>query len=146
MKKRACRHHCDRCNLGFETWYRYTTHVSSRGHLEKELATMENVRLVEDEYLPESDFVMTADDENDGLFTTFEEERIEFEPPEFADTELSSDDEELSENGDTSEITDQMPNDDSNFFPFPSEIFFLLYSYAHNTSRPKVHNKLWLFL
>ena len=24
------------------------------------------------------------------------------------------------------------------YYPFPSEIFFLLYSYAHNTSRPKV--------
>ncbi len=42
-------------------------------------------------------------------------------------------------------------NQQNAYFPFPSEVFFLLYSYAHNTSRPKVitiqsHLKLWLII
>ena len=73
------------------------------------------------------------------MCVTLEYESDATEPECFPDTEFSSDEEELFDCGDTSDIVlNQITNHDSGFFPFPSEIFFLLYSYAHNTSRPKV--------
>ena len=78
MKKRVCRHHCELCNLSFETWDRYSVHFQLRGHLVNELNSSEK-----------------------------------------QDIELVGDDQ-------------------PSFYPFPSELFFLLYSYAHNVSRPKV--------
>lgn len=145
MKKRACRHCRDLCNLSFETWYRYNTHASTRGHLWKEVtSTVGNVQLEENEIVPESDCVLEVD--NDQLLTTLEQDNFGREPELFSDTELSSegsDEEELSGCEDTQDILlDQISNNDSNFFPFPSEIFFLLYCYAHNTSRPKVKHVL----
>ena len=40
-------------------------------------------------------------------------------------------------------MTQQRIND---YFPFPSEIFFLLYSYTHNISRPKVFLRCYIII
>ena len=140
MKKRSCRHYCDLCGLSFETWYRYNTHASTRSHIWKEVtSTAGSVQLIEEELVSESDCVLEVD--NDDLHTTLEEDHFERELELSSDTELNyaGSDEELSNCEDARDILlDQASNKGSDFFPFPSEIFFLLYSYVHNTSRPKV--------
>ena len=50
--------------------------------------------------------------------------------------DLSDFEEESNANGDSKNV--QPPSECGLYFPFPLEIFFLLYSYAHNVSRPKV--------
>ena len=68
MKKRVCRHHCELCNLSFETWDRYSVHFQSRGHLVNgKTSTWENPALVPDykilttqvHFLPTKIFVLT---------------------------------------------------------------------------------------
>ena len=145
MKKRACRYHCDLCNLSFETWYRYSTHVSARGHLLKELSApvTANIQLVVDEPVAQEDTVLGLDDEESGLYTTFQvadtDTDTDTEQEHWQSLELSSD-EDASLDCDPPNMnhSSDLTTENLSFFPFPSEIFFLLYSYAHNTARPKV--------
>lgn len=143
MKKRTCRHHCDICVVNFESWDRYSVHLTSRRHRMKQLATRtttQNIQLVsdasecptdlyQDEFLflqePECHEVRLEDNSDDsGSYDIF----CDF---------TSSDSEEES---DSDNAILQRPPEHGNglYFPFPSEIFFLLYSYVHNVSRPKV--------
>ena len=146
MKKRACRHRCDTCEVNFESWDRFSVQLTSRGHRMKELATTtQNVQLVSDvfdsstglcdsqDYFlfmqePLCDDDSNSDSEYDDAFGDF--------------GSFSSDSEEES-NGDRENV--QRPTERGLYFPFPSEIFFLLYSYAHNVSRPKVKLLLYAF-
>ena len=43
-----------------------------------------------------------------------------------------------SSDGDIDINVSRRPRQQDSYFPFPSKIFFLLYSYVHNISRPKV--------
>lgn len=139
MKKRACRH-CELCSLSFETWDRYSTHVLSRGHYANELGNAaHNVLLVSDEQVP-GDLVA---DNNEELFgwdmNYFEFDNGEFDQPSSDENDLSDSDISSSEASDADSPADaNAPLSQVSYYPFPSEIFFLLYSYAHNTSRPKV--------
>lgn len=54
---------------------------------------------------------------------------------------LSDFEEESNANGDSENV--QPPSERGLYFPFPSEIFFLPYSYVHNVSRRKV---LFIFI
>ena len=49
---------------------------------------------------------------------------------------FSDSEEESNANGDSENVP--RPSEHGLYFPFPSEIFLLLYSYVHNVSRPKV--------
>ena len=57
---------------------------------------------------------------------------------------VSSDENDLSDSDNISETSgspqaeQEASTQPDSYFPFPSEIFFLLYSYAHNITRPKV--------
>ena len=42
---------------------------------------------------------------------------------------------------DEEDISLYYEEDAENFFPFPSELFFLLYCYVHNVMKPKVSKK-----
>lgn len=144
MKKRVCRHHCNLCNVSFETWERYSVRVSSTGHLVKELpsaAMASNIQLVPDEEVL-GDLVLDDDDEVFRLEKTSATELQqdwEYTGIDAEYTGIDSDDEDLSDIDNTSEpLRETFSGDKSSHFPFPSEIFFLLYSYAHNISRPKV--------
>ena len=144
MKKRVCRHHCNLCNVSFETWERYSVRVSSTGHLVKELpsaAMASNIQLVPDEEVL-GDLVLDDDDEVFRLEKTSATELqqdFEYTGIDAEYTGIDSDDEDLSDIDNTSEpLRETFSGDKSSHFPFPSEIFFLLYSYAHNISRPKV--------
>ena len=138
MKKRACRHYCSLCNLSFETWDRYSTHVLSRGHHANELGNAaHNVLLVSDEQFP-GDLVEDNKEELFGWNTNyFELGNGEFDLPSSDENDLSASDI-LSEASDASANIAVGKDPALSYYPFPSEIFFLLYSYAHNTSRPKV--------
>ena len=50
----------------------------------------------------------------------------------------TSEDDSLYDEEDESEGDNE---DAENFFPFPSELFFLLYCYVHNVMKPKVSKK-----
>ena len=129
MKRRACRHHCGLCNLSFETWSRYSMHVSSRNHLGKEAtARTENIQLVVDELVPKSDYILRSDDENDVMCTTLEYENDTMELECFPGAEFSSNGEELFDCGHTSDIVlTQITNDDSGFFSIPiGDIFSVI--------------------
>ena len=70
---------------------------------------------------------------NNTQFKSVGETSEEMDP--FCDVDSDITDVEADSDGEIFNTTQQMLND---YFPFPSEIFFLLYSYAHNISRPKV--------
>jgi hypothetical protein len=116
----------------------YSTHVLSRGHLGKEITSAEhNIELVPEEQA----LVKLVSDaaERFGLHTVYtaelEDEYLRASP----DENDQSDGDNFSESSDVSCADEDASEEMSRgYFPFPSEIFFLLYSYAHNVSKPKV--------
>ena len=162
MKKRACRLYCDLCHLSFESYERYSSHASHRGHVVNEIqagkASINNIELEDDDDVLQNVVLEDDWDSSDG-------ENDECEGQSESSASLESDRESLFgrdsdvNGGDTySTASDRPPfemddstsdstEDDSHdtdeelgadVFPFPSEIFFLLYCYAHNVTRPKV--------
>lgn len=142
MKKRVLRYSCDACQLHFETWERYTIHSGSRAHLVQSLQTPAyDVQLdeVEHQNISEAEWL----------------DRPFYDVAEQEDACLSED--EFTRDSESDMETDEFyvfhdQNDEQYeyrrgaYFPFPSEIFFLLYSYAHNISRPKVMTDYTLLL
>lgn len=143
MKKRACRHRCDICAVNFESWDRFSVHLTSRGHRMKQLANTtatENIQLVSDAF----ESITNQFNGQDEMFfvqeTLYDDNSYENISGSESDDTFSvfdslSDFEEES-NGDSENVP--RPSQHGLYFPFPSEIFFLLYSYVHNVSRPKV--------
>ena len=138
MKKRACRHYCESCNLSFETWDRYSSHVLWRGHTANALPHASNdIQLFSEEPAPGE----LVSDDND-FFYLNNEYTLELEDENF--NVVSSDENDLSDSDNISETSgspqaeQEASTQPDSYFPFPSEIFFLLYSYAHNITRPKV--------
>ena len=148
MKKRACRHRCDICAVNFESWERCSVHLTSRGHRMKQLATAtatENIQLVSDRYecfthecIGQDDFLFAEEPSYDD--TSFENISDSDSNDTFSVFDNLSDFEEESD-GDSEKLP--RPSQQGSYFPFPSEIFFLLYSYVHNVSRPKVLSVLF---
>ena len=143
MKKRACRHRCDICAINFELWDRFSVHLTSRGHRMKQLATTtttENIQLVSDAF---ESFTEQCDGQDEFFFVreplykdaSYDNISDSESDDTFGVFDSLSDFEEES-NGDSENV--QRPSEHGLYFPFPSEIFFLLYSYVHNVSRPKV--------
>ena len=135
----SLRHLCSH----FESWARFSVHLTSRGHRMKQLATAtatDNIQLVSDRYECFTDQCFGQDNflfEEEPCYNDTSFENIS--DSESNDTcsvfDNLSDFEEES-NGDSEELP--RPSEQGPYFPFPSEIFFLLYSYVHNVSRPKV--------
>ena len=149
MKKRVCRYRCDICRVNFESWDRFNIHSASRAHRIRELQRTQNdeqVNILNEQ--PTHDVVLCGN--GDGLLTPDPVQHIPaVGPEENVDEDVTSTDDidEYFSDVDVSECEssdDDIENDyltakqKSAFFPFPSEIFFLLYSFAHNISRPKV--------
>lgn len=155
MKKRTCRHYCSPCKLNFESWARYEVHVSSRRHSVNELQISSNNSL-DTEILHDiiDENVIPADDNCDSLEQDYPQRN--FEESYFVPEDTCSDTEttDLDEREDTplpspineSQSSSNINDDAGEYFPFPSELFFLLYCYVHNISRPKVSRKPVLFL
>ena len=151
MKKRVCRHHCELCNLSFETWDRYFVHFQSRGHLVNELNSSEkqDIELVGDDHFP-GDLDPFAEDRDVDMGkprTCARLQNSDYPAGTLsAEEEISSDNESDDGGGDDATTSnfqgsfsaDEKTDGQPSFYPFPSELFFLLYSYAHNVSRPKV--------
>lgn len=150
MKKRPCRFRCDLCRVNFESLDRFSAHLTSRAHLIQKLQTaQQEVQLFADEI--STDNLGLCDDEN-GLLVLdhlFEQEFLNVDD-EMLGSESSFDDsdtyldefisgvsDDSSSDGDIDNVA-RRPRKQDSYFPFPSEIFFLLYSYVHNISRPKV--------
>ena len=72
-----------------------------------------------------------SDNEQNSGFGSSEDESVSLSDIE----NIENGTENSSENGEFEQHGDQ----ETDMFPFPSEIFFLLYCYAHNVSRPKVN-------
>ena len=109
----------------------------------KHLATAtgnQNIQLVSERYecftdqcIGQDDFLFVEEPLN--VHTSFENISDSESNDSFSVFDNLSDFEE--ESNDDSENLPQ-PSEQGPYFPFPSEIFFLLYSYVHNVSRPKV--------
>ena len=159
MKKKTCRHYCRACRLSFEDTKRYEIHLSSRRHIVEVNLSSDNSRetfLVRDENLDEETILCADEDEyfvneyfacneSEGernpteLNQLGDEDRQEMFSSRNERQENFSDDFNESENCD--EFGEENDSDDdsaTNFYPFPSKIFFLLYCYVHNICRPKV--------
>ena len=139
MKKRACRHRCDICAVNFESWERFSVHLTSRGHRMKQLATAtatQNIQLVSDRYECFPDQCVHQDDflfEEEPLHDATSFENIsDSESNETCSLFDNLSDFEEESNGGNDELP--RPSEQGSYFPFPSEIFFLLYSYVHNVS------------
>ncbi len=140
MKKRVCRRRCESCGINFETLQRFSIHLASRAHLMQGLQTQANdILLVSDDDITLSadawDFEdrslvpVTAELNLVGIESLSHEENLmdmDVDMDGFSDTSDAEVD------GESSTTRNQQ----NAYFPFPSEVFFLLYSYAHNTSRP----------
>ena len=149
MKKRVCRYRCDICRVNFESWDRFNIHSASRAHHIRELQTTQNdEQMIILNEQPTDDVVLCGN--GNGLLTPDPVQHIPGAGPEVnfdEDVSYTDDIDEHFSDVDVSECDsgdDDIENDYSTakqksaFFPFPSEIFFLLYSFAHNISRPKV--------
>jgi hypothetical protein len=129
---------------------RFSAHLTSRAHLIQKLQTaQQEVQLFPDEI--STDNLGLSDGEN-GLLVLdhlFDQEFLNVDD-EMLDNESSFDDsdsyldefisgvsDDSSSDGDIDNVS-RRPRQQDSYFPFPSEIFFLLYSYVHNISRPKV--------
>ena len=89
----------------------------------------ENGLLVLD-HLFEQEF-LNVDDEMLGSESSFDDSDT------YLDEFISGVSDDSSSDGDIDNVA-RRPRKQDSYFPFPSEIFFLLYSYVHNISRPKV--------
>ena len=127
-------------------------HLTSRGHRIKQLTTAtatENIQLVSDRYecfthqcIGQDDFLFTEEPSYDD--TSFENISNSNSIDTFSVFDNLSDFHDFGEesDGDNSKKLPR-PSEQGSYFPFPSEIFFLLYSYVHNVSRPKVLSVLF---
>ncbi|CAB3981829.1 PREDICTED: uncharacterized protein LOC109581930 [Paramuricea clavata] len=139
MKKRVCRHHCKCCGINFETSERFSIHLASRAHFMQGLQTpADDIQLVSDNNI--TLFVDAEGFQDRSLVPdTTEQNLVGLESP--SDEENPMDMDGFSDTSDA-EVDGKISlttcrNQEHAYFPFPAEIFFLLYSYAHNISRPK---------
>ena len=150
--KKACRYRCEICEVNFETLDRFSVHLASRGHLICKLQNnaANGIRLdKEDDIALSNDAESTEvfpeivlDVQDTSHFESEEESSMEMDP--FSDVESIITDVGADSDGEIFKNTTQQRLND--YFPFPSEIFFLLYSYAHNISRPKVFLRCYIII
>lgn len=156
MKKRACHYHCKTCRLSFEDIKRYGIHLSSRRHFVEDISSADNSGeklLVQDENLDEETILHTDDEGEDfAYFARNESEsgenpreinQLEDEDVFFPQNERQENFSEEFESDNGSEFGEEGNDSDddnsaSDFYPFPSKNFFLLYCYVHNICRPQV--------
>ena len=127
-RKRQAVETCEVCRLEFFAKSIFLSHLNSRGHL----ANLLPAKIIEENdtlsfpYVEETNYV-------------HEEQRV-VDPIdlETAMQSETSEDDSLYDEEDKSEGNNE---DAENFFPFPSELFFLLYCYVHNVMKPKVSKK-----
>ena len=101
MKRRACRHYCESCNLSFETWDRYSLHILSRGHTANELPNASNdIQLFSEEPVPHE----LVSDDNDCFYLN-NEYRLELGDENF--NVVSSDENDLSDSDNISETSER---------------------------------------
>ena len=152
--KKACRYHCEICEVNFETLDRFSVHLASRGHLICKLQNNPADGICLDK---EDDIALSNDAESTEVFPEIvldvqdtshfleseEESSIAREIDPFSDVENIITDVGADSDEEIFNMTQQRIND---YFPFPSEIFFLLYSYTHNISRPKVFLRCYIII
>ena len=135
MKKRVCRHHCELCNLSFETWDRYSVHFQSRGHLVNELNSSEkqDIELVGDDHFPGDLYPLAEDGDVDmgKPRTCARLQNSDYPGTLSANEDICSDNESDDGGGDgatTSNFQGSLSADEKtdgqpSFYPFPSELF-----------------------
>ena len=146
--KKACRYCSEICEVNFETLDRFSVHLASRGHLICKLQNnaANGIRLDKEDDTAESTEVVpeiVLDVQDTSHFESEEESSIAMEIDPFSDVESIITDVEAESDGEIFNTTQQRLND---YFPFSSEIFFLLYSYTHNISRPKVFLRCYIII
>ena len=146
--KKACRYCSEICEVNFETLDRFSVHLASRGHLICKLQNnaANGIRLDKEDDIAESTEVVpeiVLDVQDTSYFESEEESSIAMEIDPFLDVESIITDVEAESDGEIFNTTQQRLND---YLPFSSEIFFLLYSYTHNISRPKVFLRCYIII
>ena len=146
MKKRVCQLHCGLCGLNFESCERYTIHLSSRARLASEIQVKKQTQLLDTELVEDHRVFQVLVEDEEKLFVNESDGDIVNEQyNDFARSETESMDKSVSLSDIESGTESPSENDEfqeereADMFPFPSEIFFLLYCYAHNVTRPKVN-------
>ena len=117
---------CVDCNKSFESQETSTQHFNSRNHVQRLLA-IKNAQLMDTE--EERDIL---EDVGIRVEDVYGHNGISSDEESFPDDDMG----EVFFNAEAEQLIDE--NADKDFFPFPSEKFFLLYCYAHSIMRPKV--------
>ncbi|CAB4041125.1 Hypothetical predicted protein [Paramuricea clavata] len=124
MKKKGMSSYRNLCHVSFETWERYSVHVSSTGHLVKEpfAAMASNIQIVPDEQVL-GDLVLDDDDEVFRLENTSATELQQ----DWEYKGIDLDDEDLLDIDNTSEtLHETFSGDKSSHFPFPSKSILII--------------------
>lgn len=126
---------CEICRISFESNTNYEAHLVTKSHRRKLLATnsYESFDSI-DETLTHPQGATDNSPENS------DEEPVSSPPyDEHQDEDRCH--EEMDIGADDSDTQEEFESDQTNFYPFPSEMFFLLYCYSHSVMHPKVCKK-----
>lgn len=136
---------CEYCNIDFFHKGRLEIHLNSRQHKQKMVEmpqqhfnlendlSKESVLLPKDEHMPlirnESTTQLIENDVIFGICNENDDEENDWD---------DDDDDSFEHNAYLHGDEKVTENEENEFFPFPSKLFFLLYTYVHGVSRPKV--------
>ena len=128
---------CWDCASQFESMDSYERHLSSRKHVQTILGIKNRALMECDEIVTSEQERVSGDEDFQDSYDSYESEAdiatlVHSDEESFDDFEEMQDDEFPPLNAD-------FDNTDEDFYPFPSEKFFLLYCYAHSIMRPKVN-------
>ena len=125
---------CEICRISFESSTNYETHLVTKSHRRKFLAT--NTYESFDESL--IDVITHPQGATDNSPENSDEESVNSPPyNETPDEDMLYEERDAGD----SDNQEEFEQDQMSFFPFPSEIFFLLYCYSHSVMHPKVCKK-----
>lgn len=163
MKKRTCRYYCPTCFLSFEDNSRFARHKNSKTHKDNTVLNQENDERQETTLVEHCDVgvddVVLCPDECDFFGNTVAENNNQdnnrkryqhvddsFNADEAEERPLfTHDDDDINYDSSGSSTPDSPTTEEestctnpTDFYPFPSKTFFLLYCYVHNICRPQV--------